>query len=207
MDLKILSFGNGDPIPSQFALGAPALEGHVTFGGNRSPHVRWSKVPDGTQSLAVIMYDSDAPTVPDDVNQEGRKVPRDLERANFYHWVLVDISATTSELPEGIDSDGVTPHGKAPGSTDHGIRGTNDYTSWFAGDHEMEGTYAGYDGPGPPWNDERMHSYSFTVYALDVQTLGLSGDFSAHQALAAMEGHVMDQATWLGTYAIFSEAR
>ena len=126
-------------MPSEFALGAPAEEGHVTFGGNRSPHLRWSDVPADTQSLAVIMYDSDAPTVADDVNQEGRTVPRNLARADFYHWVLVDIPATTSELPEGIDSDGVTAHGKEPGDTDHGIRGTNDYTSWFAGDEDIGG--------------------------------------------------------------------
>ena len=206
MDLEVLTFGNGDPIPSEFALGAPAEEGHVTFGGNRSPHLRWYDVPDGTESLAVIMYDSDAPTVPDDVNREGRTVPRDLPRADFYHWVLVDIPATTSELTEGIDSDGVTPRGKAPGSTDHGMRGTNDYTSWFAGDEGMEGTYAGYDGPGPPWNDERVHGYRFTVYALDVPTLGLSGDFGAPTALAAMEGHVLAQASWSGTYTINPEA-
>ena len=35
MDLEVLSFANGHSIPSEFALGAPAEEGHVTFGGNR----------------------------------------------------------------------------------------------------------------------------------------------------------------------------
>ena len=206
MDLKILSFGNGDTIPSEYVLGAPSDEGHGTFGGNRSPHLRWSGTPEGTQSLAVIMYDADAPTVPDDVNQEGRTVPRDLPRADFHHWVLVDIPATTTELKEGADSDAVTPHGKPPGATDHGLRGTNDYTSWFAGDKDMEGTYAGYDGPGPPWNDERVHNYHFTVYALDVPTLGMSVAFGAADALAAMEGRVLDQASWSGTYAINPEA-
>jgi len=75
MELEILSFGNGDPIPSDFALGAPADERHVTFGGNRSSHLRWSDVPEGTRFLAVIMHDSDSPTVPDDVNQEGQHGP------------------------------------------------------------------------------------------------------------------------------------
>ncbi len=206
MKLEIPSFEDGGPIPTEFALGAPAEEGHVTFGGNRSPHLRWSDVPAGTQSLAVIMYDADAPTVPDDVNQEGRKVSRDLPRADFYHWVLVDIPATMSELAEGIDSDRVTSHGKVPGPTAHGIRGTNDYTSWFIGDEDMEGTYAGYDGPGPPWNDERAHNYHFTVYALDVSTLGLSGEFGAQEALAALEERVLAQASWSGTYAIYADA-
>ena len=148
MELEITSFGNGDSIPSRFALGAPADQGHVTFGGNRSLHLRWSRAPNGMRSFAVIMYDADAPTVPDDVNQEGRTVPRDLPRADFYHWVLVDIPATIAELPEGLDSDGVNPHGKPPGTTDHGIRGTNDYTSWFVGDATMEGTYAIYADAG-----------------------------------------------------------
>jgi len=102
--------------------------------------------------------------------------------------VLVDIPASTTELPEGVDSDGVTPHGKPPSLTDHGVRGTNDYTSWFAGDADMEGTYAGYGGPGPPWNDERVHRYHFTVYALNVPTMGLSAAPKAANSSRGLEG-------------------
>ena len=71
----------------------------------------------------------------------------------------------------------------------------------------MAGSYGGYDGPAPPWNDELVHEYCFTVYALDVATLGLSGEFTAADALAAMEGHILDQASWVGTYTLNAELR
>ena len=148
------------------------------------------------------MVDPDVPSVPDDVNQEGRVVPRDLLRVDFYHWVLVDIPVGMKELPECADSDGVTPGGKTPGRTGHGVRGVNNYTDWFAGDEQMAGDYAGYDGPCPPWNDEMLHHYRFTLYALDVPSLGLSGSFGGPEAIAAMEGHVLAESTWTGTYTL-----
>ena len=66
----------------------------------------------------------------------------------------------------------------------------------------MGGDYAGYDGPCPPWNDERLHHYRFTLYALDVPTLGLSSAFGGPEALAAMEGHVLAESSWTGTYTL-----
>ena len=105
-------------------------------------------------------------------------------------------------IEEGADSDGVTPHGKEPGPTELGLRGINSFTDFLAGDPDMEGTYGGYDGPCPPWNDERLHHYHVTVYALDTESLGLSadGDFRGADVLDALDGHVLDQAEIVGTY-------
>jgi len=64
----------------------------------------------------------------------------------------------------------------------------------------MKGQYFGYDGPCPPWNDERLHHYHFTVYALSVKTLGLSGAFDAEAALAAMKGKVLAKGTSTGIF-------
>lgn len=86
------------------------------------------------------------------------------------------------------------------------MRGINDYTNWFAGNTKMRGDYGGYDGPWPPFNDERIHRYVFTVYALDVESLGLSGRFTGPESLAAMQGHVLDQAAFVGMYAIHPDA-
>lgn len=202
MEIEVPSYANGQEIPGEFAFCVPADEGHVTGGPNRSPHVRWSHIPSGTKSLAVIMHDPDVPSVPDDVNQEGRTVPHDLPRVDFYHWVLVDILSDITQLPAGMDSDGVTTRGKSPGKVDYGVRGVNNYTDWFAGDPDMEGIYGGYDGPCPPWNDERLHHYHITLYALDTETIGLSGNFGGPDALAGMEGHILARASWVGAYTL-----
>ena len=69
----------------------------------------------------------------------------------------------------------------------------------------MGGTYGGYDGPFPPWNDERLHTYHFTVYALDVPSLGLEGDFRLDDVRAAIEGHVLDQGKIVGEYTLHAD--
>ncbi len=207
MKLTIPSFENGAPIPAEFAMGVPAAGAPATFGPNHSPHITWSDAPPGTQSFVLICTDHDAPSVRDDANQPDRTVLYDLPRADFYHWVLVDIPADTRELPAGCDCEGVTARGKEVGPTPYGLRGINSYTSWFAGEPSMEGDYGGYDGPFPPWNDERVHHYHFVLYALDVPTLGLSGAFDGADALLAMRGHVLAQDEWVGTYAIYPQAR
>lgn len=202
LTVTIDAWAHGEAIPGDFAFCVPAAEGRVTMGPNRSPAIRWSGAPTGTRSFAILCIDPDVPSSPDDVNQEGRTVPASLPRIDFFHWVLVDIPASTSGIPEGADSDGITAGGKAPGATDYGIRGINTYTDWFAGDEAMAGDYGGYDGPCPPWNDEIVHHYHFTVYALDVESLGLTGRFGGAEAQRAMQGHVLAEATWTGTYTL-----
>jgi Raf kinase inhibitor-like YbhB/YbcL family protein len=143
------------------------------------------------------------PSKPDDVNQEGRTVPADLPRVDFYHWVLIDIPATVTELQVGADSAGVTPKGKEQTPDLAGAnRGVNGYTGWFAGDPDMGGDYFGYDGPCPPWNDSIPHHYVFSVYALDIVTCSMEGAFDGTAVLNAIEGHVLDQASITGLYSL-----
>lgn len=202
MEVHSQSFPDGGPIPERYAFCGIDPEAHLRMSDNENPHLRWSDVPAGTRSFAIIMHDPDVPSKPDDVNQEGREIPPDLPRVEFFHWVLVDIPPDVREIAAGSHSSGVTPRGKAPGPAPVGVQGINDYTGWFAGDAEMEGDYGGYDGPCPPWNDTIVHHYHFTVYALDVDSLGLSGAFTGQDARRAMEGHVLAKATWVGTYTL-----
>jgi len=202
LQLELPGFADGGTIPDSMAFCVPAAKGHVSLGSNQSPEMKWSQVPEGTKSFVVICHDSEVPTIGDDVNKEGKTIPRDLERTDFFHWVMADMTPGLRGLSAGQDSDKVTRGGKAPGPTDYGARGINDYTSWFAGDEKMRGEYGGYDGPCPPWNDERMHVYHFTVYALSVDSLKIDGSFSGPQVLAALEGKVLDEATWTGTYTL-----
>ncbi len=210
MKLRSNSLQHGQPIAPQYAFCIPTTHdenGPVEFGRNMSPHLAWEDFPAATRSFAVLCVDVDVPAHGENVNTQGKTVEYGRERTDFYHWVLVDLPAARTVLAEAQDSNGVTPRGKPIGPTPHGRRGRNSYTSWFEGDADMAGTYGGYDGPCPPWNDERVHRYRFTVYALDVENLGLEGDFGGGDALAKMEGHILDQATIEGTYHTYPEAR
>ncbi|MEC9483708.1 MAG: phospholipid-binding protein, partial [Halomonas sp.] len=51
------------------------------------------------------------------------------------------------------------------------------------------------------------HHYHFTDYALDIESLGLAGEFTGAEALKAMEGHVLDQAAVTGTYTLNPDLR
>ena len=207
MQLRSDSFGDGEFIPARYALGQTSAEGKIDLAGNKSPHLAWDALPEGTKSVAVLCIDRHAPTKPDDVNQEGRVVPADLPRADFSHWVLVDV-APEATISEGAFSDGVTPKGKDGPDGPLGTRqGINDYTGWFASDPDMAGDYYGYDGPCPPFNDSLVHHYHFTAYALDVDRVPVDGKFTAGDVLAAIEGHVLGEATFVGKYKINQDAR
>jgi len=193
------------PISPRLAFGKPDPEQHMALSDNLSPHLAWQDVPEGTRSFVVLCVDPDVPSVADDVNQEGKTLPADMPRVDFYHWVMIDIPADVTELATGQCSDGVTAGGKQRPVGPAGARqGLNNYTQFMAGT-EMEGRYFGYDGPCPPWNDERLHHYHFTVYALDVERLDIDGEFDGPAVVEAMQDHVLGQATISGTYTLNPE--
>ncbi len=203
MKLSSNSFSEGERIPGDFAFCIPDPAHHVCLGRNLNPHLTWSDAPAATQSFALICHDPDVPSQGDDVNQEDRTVPAALPRVDFFHWLLFDLPASFGEILEGEFCNDVTPRGKPGPHTTQGARqGINDYTDWFAGDHDMRGDYYGYDGPCPPWNDEIVHRYVFTLFALDIPQLNVDGRVDGHQLRAAMQGHVLAQACLSGTYTL-----
>ena len=203
MKLTSSSLTDNQKISGDFAFCTPDPAHHVCLGRNRNPQLAWSDVPAGTRSLAIICHDPDVPSKGDDVNQEGHTVPATLPRVDFFHWVLIDLPANIKEVAEGEFSNSVTPRGKPGPGAAHGARqGINDYTGWFASDHDMSGDYYGYDGPCPPWNDEIRHRYVFTVFALDIAKLPLEGRFGGQQVREAMQGHILAQASLTGLYTL-----
>ena len=206
MNLSSRSFGHDDAIPQEFAFARPDPAAHIALAQNRNPELSWSNVPAGCKTFALVCVDPDAPTVPDNVNKEGQTVPADLPRDDFHHLVMVDIPATCTGIAAGECSDGVTPRGKQnppnPAAAPQARQGVSDYTVWFAGDPQMGGTYLGYDGPAPPWNDERVHRYHFKLYALDVERCAVADEFTAPDLKKAIEGHVLAEATITGTYTL-----
>ena len=81
MALTLISpaFGPGEEIPPRYTCD----------GDDVSPPLRWSGVPPGTQSLALVVDDPDAP---------DPKAPR----MTWVHWVLYNIPPDTEGLPEGV---------------------------------------------------------------------------------------------------------
>ena len=203
MKLSSTSFSEGQRIPGDYSFCIPDPAHHVCLGRNLNPQLSWSDAPTGTRSFVLICHDPDVPSKGDDVNQEGRTVPATLPRVDFFHWVLVDLPASVTAIQAGEFSDTVTARGKSGPLAAHGSRqGVNNYTDWFAGDNDMRGDYYGYDGPCPPWNDEIMHHYVFTVYALDIDKLPLEGRFGGPEVRAALQGHILAQASLTGTYTL-----
>lgn len=201
MQLHSDNFQNGQPIPTRNAFGKPGNP--VELSDNLSPQLLWTDAPNETRSFVLTCIDPDVPSRGDDVNQADRTVPADLPRVEFVHWLMANIPPECGELAEGACCEGITPHGKRepfgpPGS----VQGKNDYTGWFAGDAEMAGDYLGYDGPCPPWNDSIVHHYHFRIHALDVAELDLQSGFDLAELRAAMAGHVLAEATCMGTYTI-----
>ncbi|HXT99593.1 MAG TPA: YbhB/YbcL family Raf kinase inhibitor-like protein [Polyangia bacterium] len=135
---------------------------HTCQGDDVAPALAWSGAPAGTNSFALIVDDPDAPD------------PR-APKMTWVHWVLYNLPAATSALPEGATS-AALPQGT--------LEGVNDFGS------------TGYRGPCPPIG---RHRYFFKVYALDVALADLRTPTKA--ALErAMRGHVLGEAQLMGTY-------
>lgn len=197
------SWTSGDRIPDRYAAGQPDSHGRATFGDNISPHLAWSEVPATAQSMVLICHDFDAPADAGDVNRDDREVPAETPRADFFHWVLVDLPPRPTVITEGEFSRGFAARGKPGPDTPQGARqGLNDYTQWFANDAAMSGRYFGYDGPFPPYNDSLIHHYVFTLYALSLPRLPVAGVFTGPQVRQAVAGHTLAEATFSGTYTL-----
>jgi len=203
MKLWSETFRDGGLMPADYAFAEIDPASRVRLAGNRNPHLAWDDVPNGTESLALFCIDPDAPQDARLANREDQSLLLTAPRGDFYHWSLLDLSPAMRSIAAGEFSSGITPRGKAAGT---GLRqGINDYTGWFAGDAAMAGDYYGYDGPCPPWNDERIHHYIFRLYALDVPKLALPERFTGQQAHAALYGHILDEVQLVVAYSLNPE--
>jgi len=87
-----------------------AMPARLTCDGrDLSPELRWSGLPAGTQSLALIVDDPDAPDPA-------------APRMTWVHWVLYNIPPTATGLAEAI-APGALPAGTRQGLNDWGRTG------------------------------------------------------------------------------------
>ena len=144
---------------SAFTDGGAIPKRYTCEGQDAAPPLAWAGAPAGTKSFALIVDDPDAP---------DPKAPK----RTWVHWVLYDIPASATALPEG----GVLPHGTRQGRNDWGR--------------------TGYGGPCPPIG---RHRYFHKLYALDA-VLGDLGEPAKGELEKAMKGHVLAEARIVGTY-------
>ena len=121
-------------------------------GQNVSPALSWSGAPKGTKGYVLTVYDPDAPT-----------------GSGFWHWVMYDIPAGVTSLPQGAGAPGKQPDGAVQGTSDYGA--------------------PGYGGPCPPKGD-KPHRYIFTLYAVKTDKLDVPPN-----PTAAVVGFVTHYAT------------
>ncbi len=101
----------------------------------------------------------------------------DAPGGDFIHWVVYNLPARSDALPEGVPARESLAAG--------GTQGRNDFGR------------TGYGGPCPP--PGKPHRYIFTLYALDLSP-DLPPGLTAARLRAAIQGHVLDQATLTGLF-------
>ncbi|WP_290653069.1 YbhB/YbcL family Raf kinase inhibitor-like protein [Aquisalimonas sp.] len=88
MQLTSPAFRHGGAIPAKY----------TGEGDDTSPALSWTGIPEGTQSLAVLCHDPDAPLV----TSRGTY--------GFVHWVLYNLPPSIDSLPEGVEGYTVGPN-------------------------------------------------------------------------------------------------
>ncbi len=162
MTLTVSGFADGTAIPVRFSQAAPG----AAPGEGTSPAISWTNTPAGTQSFVLNMRDLD--------------VARNRTTEDQAHWVVWNIPATETGLPEGV------PRGSQLAN----------------GAFQISATGPVYRGPGAPATGP-VHHYMFEIYALDIK-LDVQPTADAFETRAnvmrAMQGHILGKAVYGGLF-------
>ena len=162
MTLTVSGFADGGQIPVKFSQAAPG----AAPGEGTSPALNWTNTPPGTQSFMLHMHDMD--------------VARNRTTDDQVHWVVWNIPATATGLPEGVPKGSQRPDGS----------------------YQISATGPVYRGPGAAATGP-LHHYMFEIYALDTK-LDVQPAADAFETRAnvmkAMQGHVLGKAVYGGLF-------
>ena len=162
MILTISGFHDGGQIPVRFTQAAPG----VAVGEGTSTAMSWTSAPAGTQSFFLNMHDMD--------------LARNKTTDDQAHWVLWNIPATATGLPEGVPKGSQLPDGS----------------------YQVSATGPMYRGPGAGANGP-FHHYMFELYALDTK-LDVKPTTDAFETRAnvikAIQGHILAKAVYGGLF-------
>ncbi|MBI4744608.1 MAG: YbhB/YbcL family Raf kinase inhibitor-like protein [Actinobacteria bacterium] len=153
--LKSSAFENNQTIPAKYANTG------VSGGENISVPLSWENPPGDVKSFAVSIID------------------RHPIADNWVHWLVINIPANTTSLPEGASGSDKIPGGSLELNNTFGFKG--------------------YGGPQPPPRSG-AHNYEVTMYALNTEGISLTGEISASEFESAVNGKVIAKATLIGKF-------
>jgi Raf kinase inhibitor-like YbhB/YbcL family protein len=156
------AFPDGGDIPVRFSQ---AAEGAAP-GEGTSPELNWQDAPAGTQSFFLHFHDM--------------SVVRNRTTDDQAHWLVWNVPATATGLPEGVPGGSRRPDGS----------------------YQISATGPVYRGPGAPANGPRHH-YMFELYALDTM-LDVEPSDDAFETrdriMDAIQGHILGKALYIGLF-------
>ncbi|MVM29626.1 YbhB/YbcL family Raf kinase inhibitor-like protein [Spirosoma sp. HMF4905] len=162
MRLTSTAFPDGGIIPIKFTQAAPG----AAPGGGTSPELSWTNVPAGTQSFILHMHDVD--------------VSRNKSIDDNLHWLVWNIPANLTGLPEGIPVGAQLPDGS----------------------YQMNVFTPSYRGPGAAASGP-LHHYVFELYALDTKLdvkPSAEGSETRLNVMKAIQNHVLGKAAYVGLF-------
>jgi len=154
--MSITAFADGTEIPPKF----------TQAGDQTSPAINWSSVPDGTVSFLLHMHDME--------------VSRNKTTDDQLHWIVWNIPATATGLPEGVPKGAQLQNGA----------------------YQLSATGPVYRGPGAPASGPRHH-YTFELFALDTKLdvqPGADAFETRTNIMKAIQGHILGKAVYMGLF-------
>ena len=156
MTLTTTAFPDGGQIPARF----------TQAGEQTSPALTWTNAPPSTASFVLHMHDME--------------LARNRTTDDQVHWLVWNIPASATGLPEGVPAGAELKDGS----------------------RQISATGPVYRGPGAPATGP-MHHYTFEIFALDTKLdmPPASDAFETRTALMkAMQGHIVGKAVYMGLF-------